>query len=152
MKKRTGLASALITAFALSSCGSSHGLEGGGIDGFGPQVAPVAGVTTVQEQSEGIIREQMGVLSTSERDMLRNYNVVVGSFRNRVNAENFKAVMYSRGYNPFIVTNSQGLFRVVAGGFDTLDQARSVRAQLRSLYPYDDPNTTPRAWILIPLF
>jgi len=50
------------------------------------------------------------------------------------------------------VQNEAGLYRVVAGGYDTRAQAVSVRDNIRSTYANDDPGTCPAAWLLIPAY
>lgn len=94
-------------------------------------------------------QEKVKVVSDSESGLLRDYNVVVGSFGSKENAENMKRKMTGRGYNAFLVQNESGMYRVIAGGYDSRDDATSVREEVRSSYPTEQ-GTCADAWLLIP--
>lgn len=95
-------------------------------------------------------QEQISVVDPNDASLLKDYNIVVGSFGNRTNADNMKARMTGRGFASFLVQNAAGLYRVVAASFDDRETAVSTRDQIRATYATDDPNTCPAAWLLIP--
>ncbi len=161
MKKTLLMALAVVAAMSVTSCKSSKTLN---------QAATVAEPAAVQEVSEtapiaystpkrtapvaqaGDRKEKVSVVNSADAALLKDYNVIVGAFGNKTNAENFKNKMAGRGYNAFLVQNGTGMYRVVAGGYDTREQAVQVRDNIRTTYANDDPGTCPAAWLLIPEF
>ena len=159
MKKTLLMALAVVAAMSVTSCKSSKTLN---------QAATVAEPAAVQEVTEaapiaystpkrtapvaqaGDRTEKVSVVNSADAGLLKDYNVVVGAFGNKSNAENFKNKMAGRGYNAFLVQNGTGMYRVIAGGYDTREQAVQVRDNIRTTYANDDPGTCPAAWLLIP--
>ena len=153
------MALAVVAAMSVTSCKSSKTLN---------QAATVAEPAAVQEVTEaapiaystpkrtapvaqaGDRTEKVSVVNSADAGLLKDYNVVVGAFGNKSNAENFKNKMAGRGYNAFLVQNGSGMYRVIAGGYDTREQAVQVRDNIRTTYANDDPGTCPAAWLLIP--
>lgn len=93
--------------------------------------------------------ERVTVVNSSEAGLLKAYNIIVGTFGQLTNAEGMKNKMQSRGYNAFLVKNTAGMYRVVAAGYDTREQAEPVRDTLRANFP-DEAGTCADAWLLIP--
>ena len=148
MKKTLLMAFAIVAAVAMTGCKSSKTLS---------DAATVASPTEEVKEVEPITyttptRTTTRTTPVAQAGDRKDYNVVVGAFSNKTNADNFKAKMVSRGYNAFLVQNEAGLYRVVAGGYDTRAQAVSVRDNIRSTYANDDPGTCPAAWLLIPAY
>ena len=158
MKKTLVMAVAIVAALSMTSCRSSKNLS---------DAAVVASPTTTQVQEvepityttpkrttpvaqAGDRQEKVTVVNSGDAALLKDYNVVVGAFSNKTNAENFKNKMRQRGYNSFLVQNASGLYRVIAGGYDTREQAVNVRDNIKATYANDDPGTCPAAWLLIP--
>ena len=110
-------------------------------------VVPAAQPTTpavVQDRTERVT-----VVNSTESGMLKGFNVIVGSFGSKTNAENQKAKMVGRGYKAFLVQNNSGMYRVVAASFDTREAATAVRDRIRS--PYSTAaGTCTEARLLIP--
>lgn len=162
MKKSLVMALAIVAALSMSSCRSSKNLSEAATVATPSQtvqeVSPIEYTSpkrteTTQQRpvaQAGDREEKVMVVDSRDAGLLKNYNVVVGAFGNKNNADNFKAKMISRGYNAFLVQNPQGLYRVVAGGYDSRQQALQVRDNIRSTYANDDPGTCPAAWLLIP--
>lgn len=120
------------------------------------EVTPVQYVTKTNPQTAnapvvmpGDRQEKVTVVDNTDNNMLKDYNVIVGSFGSKPNADNMKAKMASRGYNAFLVKNAAGMYRVVAGSFDTREAATSVRDIIRNTYP-TEKGTCAEAWLLIP--
>lgn len=167
MKKTFVMALAVFSALMMSSCRSSRTLSGAQAvaDPAAQAVQEVNPIIYTQPThtqtpstpaaaptpQPGDRSEAVTVVDQSQAGLLRSYNVVVGAFGVKANADAFRNLMASRGYNAFLVQNAQGLYRVVAGGYDNRQQAITVRDQIRANYSSDDPNTTPKAWILIPV-
>lgn len=166
MKKTLVMALAIVSVLSMSSCRSSKKLSDAATVANPTQVQEVAPIeytnprrsdnTTTQRQQPvaqaGDKTESVVVVNSADAALLKDYNVVVGAFGSKSNADNFRNKMQSRGYNAFLVQNPQGLYRVVAGGYDNRSQAVQVRDNIRSTYANDDPGTCPAAWILIPQF
>lgn len=93
--------------------------------------------------------ERVTVVNSAEAGWLKAYNVVVGTFGQLTNAEGMKNKMQSRGYSAFLVRNEAGMYRVVAGGYDTREQAEPVRDAIRANFP-GEAGTCADAWLLIP--
>ncbi len=93
--------------------------------------------------------ERVTVVNSTESGMLKGFNVIVGSFGSKTNAENQKAKMIGRGYKAFLVQNDRGMYRVVAASFDTRESATAVRDRIRSTYS-TEAGTCAEAWLLIP--
>lgn len=152
------MALAIFAAVSVTSCKSSKTLNQAATvaEPAAQEVAEVAPITystpkrTAPVAQAGDRTEKVSVVNSADAALLKDYNVVVGAFGNKTNAENFKNKMAGRGYNAFLVQNGTGMFRVVAGGYDTREQAVQVRDNIRTTYANDDPGTCPAAWLLIP--
>lgn len=159
MKKTLLMALAVIAAMSVTSCKSSKTLnQAATVAEPVQEVAEVAAAPitystpkrTAPVAQAGDRMEKVSVVNSADAGLLKDYNVVVGAFGNKTNAENFKNKMAGRGYNAFLVQNGTGMYRVVAGGYDTREQAVQVRDNIRTTYANDDPGTCPAAWLLIP--
>ena len=107
--------------------------------------------TPVRPSQQGIKdrTEKVFVVESSDGNKLKGFNVVVGSFGSKTNAENQKNKMIGRGYKAFLVRNESGMFRVVAASFDTREAATSIRDMIRAKYS-TETGTCAEAWLLIP--
>lgn len=77
-------------------------------------------------------------------DVLKLYNVIVGSFANETNAINLRNKLNGMGYTSIIMRNENGMNRVSIAGFDEEAPARAELLRIREQYPeYAD------AWLLI---
>jgi cell division protein FtsN len=73
-----------------------------------------------------------------------NYYVIIGSFRIIDNARNFKNQLVSEGFQPVILENENGLFRVSVASYNEENPARNRIAGIRTNYQkYSD------VWLLI---
>ena len=106
-------------------------------------VTPVAPVV-VKDRTEKVY-----VVDNGDSGKLKGFNVIVGSFGSKTNAENQKNKMINRGYKAFLVKNESGMYRVVAASFDTREAATSIRDDIRSKYA-TETGTCAEAWLLIP--
>ena len=93
--------------------------------------------------------EKVYVVDNGDSGKLKGFNVIVGSFGSKTNAENQKNKMINRGYKAFLVKNESGMYRVVAASFDTREAATSIRDDIRSKYA-TETGTCAEAWLLIP--
>ncbi len=75
---------------------------------------------------------------------LRQYSVVIGSFRNFTNATSLKSRMMSQGYDAILAQNEAGMYRVIATSFNTKEEAVRSRETIKSIFSpaFQD------AWIL----
>jgi len=154
------MASAIVVAVAMTGCKSQNTLAQAAIvadPADAEEVAPVQYVNQEAQAEEapapvvmpGDRQEKVTVVDNSDNNMLKDYNVIVGSFGSKNNADNMKATMTSRGYNAFLVQNAAGMYRVVAGSFGTREAATTVRDIIRNTYP-TEKGTCAEAWLLIP--
>ena len=93
--------------------------------------------------------EKVFVVDNGDSGKLKAFNVIVGSFGSKTNAEKQKDKMISRGFKAFLVRNESGMYRVVAAGFDTREAATSIRDDIRYKYA-TETGTCAEAWLLIP--
>lgn len=150
---------AIVPALLLCSCRSKKVLEQPIVEEVTPQYQEVVSspdytttpATTVEPVYVDPTTDRQEALGSLNANMLRTYNVVVGSFGVYKNAQSMESLMKSRGYQSFLVQNEKGMYRVVAGASDSRQTALNLRNELRKKYKNDDPNTTPKAWILVPL-
>ena len=115
-----------------------------------------AGTTPVAEQpvvttpstttTTAPIREQSEKINAVDGNdaLLKSYNVIVGSFRQRLNAQSLCERLRADGYPAVLAQNAQGMYRVVACSFDDRATAVQAREGLQAKYPqFTD------AWFLI---
>ncbi len=159
MKKTLLMAIAIVAAVAMSSCKSQKTLsEAATVAEPSAEVqevsAPITYTTpkrTAPVAQAGDRQEKVKIVNASDNGLLKDYNVIVGSFGSKENAENMKNKMVGRGYKAFLVQNESGMYRVVAGGYDSRSDAMSVRDDIRNTYPTEQ-GTCAEAWLLIPSF
>jgi len=72
---------------------------------------------------------------------LKRYSVVVGSFSNRDNADNFTDKLKGLGYEIIVVQNEQGLYRVITHTTNSIDNAVQQVKKIRTKYA--------DSWILV---
>ncbi|HPD60046.1 MAG TPA: SPOR domain-containing protein, partial [Paludibacteraceae bacterium] len=100
--------------------------------------------TTSTENVPEITRSESFSLAegeTNQSAMNYKYHVVVGSFRNQSNAKGLQRTLSNEGYNPVIVINEQGMFRVIMNSFNTYNEAHVFISKIQSRFP--------DAWVLI---
>ena len=90
-------------------------------------------VVTRAEKFE-VIEEQKDVV------VLKKYHVVIGSFGNKDNALRLQAQMKPQ-YEPIIVRNEKGMYRVLLMTYDTYKEAKTKIAEVRDQFP--------DAWVLV---
>lgn len=76
------------------------------------------------------------VTGVTESDVagLKRWNIVVGSFKNKTNAEGLKAQMIEAGYPAILAQNAQGMYRVIVASFNDRESAAEKRNQIREKY------------------
>ncbi len=99
---------------------------------------PVASTAPVREQTERINAVD------DNGNELKSYNVIVGSFQQRANAQSLCQRLRADGYPAILAQNAKGMYRVVACSFDNRPSAVQAREGLQRKYPqFTD------AWFLI---
>lgn len=66
-----------------------------------------------------------------EHEMHR-YNVAVCAYKMKTNCAAMVSDLFSKGYQAFGVQNSEGMFYVIAGSFNTLDEAAAFDRSFRT--------------------
>lgn len=98
----------------------------------------------VEEQEKAIVTRTESFTMPEGQDtqvMNRNFHIVVGSFRNKSNADGLQATLRSEGYSPAIVVNEQGMYRVLIVSCDNYQEARAQLSSIRSRFA--------DAWVLV---
>ncbi len=108
-------------------------------------VAPVA-PTTPSKTTDTEVRtrsERINAVDGNDK-LLNSFNVIVGSFKQRGNAQSLCERLRADGYPAVLAQNAQGMYRVVACSFDNREAAVVARQKLQTKYPqFTD------AWFLI---
>ncbi len=159
MKKTLLMATAIFAAVAMTSCKSQKTLSeaatvaepSAAVEEVSAPITYTAPKRTAPVVQAGDRQEKVKIVNASDSGLLKDYNVIVGSFGSKENAESMKNKMVGRGYRAFIVQNESGMYRVVAGGYDNRSDATSVRDDIRSTYPTEQ-GTCAEAWLLIPAY
>ena len=99
--------------------------------------------TKKTENTKPVVSKEENVTMT-HGDVLKRYNVIVGSFSNVDNAVKLQAKLNGMGYHGIIMKNDAGMSRVSIAGFDEEASAREELLKVREQYPeFAD------AWLLI---
>ena len=101
-------------------------------------------VTTQAPVKERVSNERISVVD-DDANVLKLYNVVVGSFSVRTNASSLKERLKEDGYGAFLARNNQMMYRVIAGSFDTRKEAEELRDAIKLKYSPEFND----AWLLI---
>ena len=79
--------------------------------------------------------EKVKVIENNTSDKSEyNYYCIIGSFRIIENARNFCSQLIEEGFQPVILENESGLYRISVGGNNQEDMVRSRIADIRSRY------------------
>ncbi len=90
-----------------------------------------------------VIREER-VTHVEDSGPVYRYYVIIGSFRVLDNARNFRADLQRQQFNPVILENEEGLYRVSVAAYNDEYDARGRLSQIRREYEqYKD------VWLLI---
>ena len=92
-----------------------------------PAAEPVKAVV-MREEKVRVIEN-----NTSDKSEY-NYYCIIGSFRIIENARNFCSQLIEEGFQPVILENESGLYRISVGGNNQEDMVRSRIADIRSRY------------------
>ena len=95
------------------------------------------------DEPEVTRQERFTIVEGQKGAELKEYNVVIGSFGKKDNAERLKSEMGGLGYKPIIVVNERGMFRVILATFDTYQEAKAKIADILEEFP--------DAWCLVQL-
>lgn len=155
MRKYMVLCAGLCVALAFTSCKSSESAYRKAYEKAqaqeqtnvtpAPPTEEIAVVTPVVERpaTETVVVDNVDNVSVRQESLsvvsgsgLKNFNVVVGSFSVRANAEGLQSTLKSRGYDAQVAYNSSiNMYRVVAATSDSKSDAVSKRDALRAQYP-----------------
>lgn len=106
-----------------------------------PQPEPEPAPAPVVEEKEVTRAEKFEVIE-EQKDVvvLKKYHVVIGSFGNKDNALRLQGQMKPQ-YEPIIVRNEKGMYRVLLMTYDTYKEAKTKIVEIREQFP--------DAWVLI---
>lgn len=95
----------------------------------------------IVEEKEITRAEKFEVIEEQkDKVVLKKYHVVIGSFGNKDNALRLQAQMRPQ-YEPIIVRNEKGMYRVLLMTYDTYNEAKTKIAEIKNQF-FD-------AWVLI---
>jgi len=105
------------------------------------EVTPIARPTYDYSSTEPVQKEKVTVVDGAG---IKQFNVVVGSFLNKTNAESLKGQMNNQGFTSFLAQNERGMYRVIVATFSDKAAAAAERNRIKDkFYPkFQD------AWIL----
>ena len=106
-----------------------------------PQPEPEPAPAPVVEEKEVTRAEKFEVIE-EQKDVvvLKKYHVVIGSFGNKDNALRLQTQMKPQ-YEPIIVRNEKGMYRVLLMTYDTYKEAKTKISEVKDQFP--------DAWVLI---
>ena len=85
--------------------------------------------TGIKEVEEKVVPVDPGVSARY------NYFVIIGSFRDPVNAREYQEEISSKGFTPAILRNEAGLYRVSVLSTNQIEAARSEIRRIREAFP-----------------
>ena len=149
---------AFCTILAFSSCKSKQSAYKASYDRAREREMPTAPVVEEEVVEEEVIapvskprtsgaavrQERVTAVAGENADGLKQYSVVIGSFKNKTNATSLKERMQNDGYSPILAQNEQGMYRVIVTSFDYKADAADSRDAIKAKYA---PNFQD-AWIL----
>ena len=141
------IVSVILLAFITVSCGTNKRVYAPPFEEEETETVVVKeNVQTTAQKTENtkpVVSREENVTMT-HGDVLKRYNVIVGSFSNVDNALKLQAKLNGMGYHSIIMKNSAGMSRVSIAGFDEEASAREELLKVREQYPeFAD------AWLLI---
>lgn len=95
---------------------------------------------TPEPVKEVVRTETVVVVPGQTESKLKDYNVVIGSFGSQINAQNLQQRMQPE-YQPIVVVNEKGMYRVLLASFDDYASARALITRINTQFP--------DAWVLI---
>ncbi|MGL5226630.1 MAG: SPOR domain-containing protein [Bacteroidales bacterium] len=78
--------------------------------------------------------ESVTGVTESDAAGLKRWNIVVGSFKNKTNAEGLKQQMIDAGYPAILAQNAQGMYRVIVASYNDRDTAVEKKDEIRAKY------------------
>ncbi|MBN2743582.1 sporulation related protein [Breznakibacter xylanolyticus] len=99
---------------------------------------PTPKVTPTAEPAKAVVvrEEKVKVVENTTTDQaIYNYYCIIGSFRILDNARNFTQQLKSEGFQPVILENENGLYRISVSGSNQEDAVRAKIADIRGQYP-----------------
>ncbi len=91
-----------------------------------------------------VTKERISAYEGENRNNLRRFSVVIGSFRNPTNAKSLKERMVKKGYNAVLAKNEMDMLRVIISSFDTKEEAAASRDAIKTRFAPDFQD----AWLL----
>jgi cell division protein FtsN len=111
--------------------------------------APVAvqPTTTNNDEAAANVRQEK-VTVVSGDDMLKDYNVVAGSFGLKANAEGLKDYLVKQGYDSAAIAfnASNAMYRVIVATYPDYQSAKDARNSFKAKYP--NRKDFQGAWLL----
>lgn len=140
----------MLLAWLAVGCGSSKRVYAPPFDDEGTTTVATTETAVAQTQTTTQGAEEKPVVTREEKvtmthgDVMKRYNIIVGSFANEDYAVRLREKLVGEGYHSIIMLNEKGMRRVSIAGFDEEAPARSELLRIREQRPeFAD------AWLLI---
>jgi cell division protein FtsN len=94
-------------------------------------------IEVVSDTQIRAVEERFTFTRDQDKDLhdQHQYFVIIGSFRNKNNAENYKQEIIAKGFVPVILLSETGLHRVSVNSYRQEAQARERIMQIRQSFP-----------------
>ena len=109
-----------------------------------PVVAAPVAVAPAAPVEVGTVREEKVQLVSGNG--LKAFSVVCGSFGVKANADGLKSRLEADGYNALVVSNGQGMYRVIVASYDDRVQAAQARDNFKA--KYSNNAEFQKSWLL----
>jgi cell division protein FtsN len=93
-----------------------------------------------------VARERSESVRAIDGNIINEYSVVVGTFKQKTNACGMRDRLIADGYPAFVAQNAQGTYRVIACSYDSRREAEEARKELMNKY---DKSYINDPWLLI---
>lgn len=103
-----------------------------------PVIEKETDIAVEVDHTTGIMSLEESFSFTRDEDKLphdeRKYFVIIGSFRNKDNADRYSESLSNKGFNPVILLSETGLHRVSVDSYEMENDARERIMQIRSQF------------------
>lgn len=110
------------------------------------EARPEVEVQTANTTDIRTMEEKISFTSDTDKDThdQNQFFVIIGSFRDESNAQNYKETLIGKGFDPVILLSETGFHRVSVGSYPDELRARAIIYQIKTDFP--EHNDT---WLLI---
>ena len=137
----------MLFVFFLTACGGSKKTVKTDAESKKTEVAvknPKEEKTDQQERDTIAVREEKLVETPEAPVPKEKFFVIIGGFRVPENVAKYEKEIRSEGFSPFILRNTEGLYRVAVFSYDDEQKAREKIRTIKKAFPQHEDT-----WLLI---